>query len=69
MNVEHIYSFSKILYYRHNHSLNINWYRKLTFSGRDLNYLSDNPITQKRAIVCNFDDEGLLLFQNVYHFA
>ncbi|KYN02360.1 hypothetical protein ALC62_06740, partial [Cyphomyrmex costatus] len=37
------------------------WYRKLTFSGRFLNFLSNHPISQKRGVVFSLFDRAFLL--------
>ena len=41
--------------------LTFNWYKKLTFSGKFLNYFSNNPIFQKKDIIFSSVDKALLL--------
>lgn len=44
-----------------NDKVSTNWYRKPTYSGRLLHYRSNNPISQKKAVVYNLVDKAILL--------
>ena len=44
-----------------------NWFRKKTCSGRYLNYLSHHPDSQKKAMVFNLVDKGILLADAKFH--
>ncbi|XP_018373120.1 PREDICTED: uncharacterized protein LOC108767647 [Trachymyrmex cornetzi] len=44
-----------------------NWYRKPTFSGRYLNYLSNHPESQKRGIIFNLVDRAIFLSDSTFH--
>lgn len=44
-----------------------NWYRKKSYSGRLLNYLSDHPIHQKIAIIKNLTDKAINLSHPKFH--
>jgi len=41
--------------------LEFDWYKKPTFSGRTLNFLSHHPISQKRGVIINMIDRIFLL--------
>ena len=44
-----------------------NWFRKNTFSGRYLNFLSNHPFKQKIAIIKNLVDTAILLSHEKFH--
>ena len=44
-----------------------NWYTKKTYSGRVLNFLSNHPKHQKRAMVMNLVDKAIFLAHKKYH--
>ena len=48
-------------------NIKTNWYQKEISSGRTLNYNSNQPIHQKRAIVYNLVDRGIILSDKIYH--
>jgi len=48
-------------------TIEFDWYRKPTFSGRVLNFLSQHPITQKRGIIISMIDRAFLLSHPKYH--
>jgi len=43
------------------------WYRKPTFSGRVLNFLSHHPVTQKRGVLISMIDRAFLLSHPKHH--
>ena len=44
-----------------------NWYRKNTYSGRFLNFLSCHPFNQKLAVIKNLTDQAILLSHQSFH--
>ncbi|KYM94600.1 hypothetical protein ALC62_14773 [Cyphomyrmex costatus] len=50
-----------------NNRFRFDWYRKSTFSGRFLNFLSNHPISQKRGVIYSLVDRNLLLSDAVFH--
>ena len=44
-----------------------NWYRKPTYSGRVLHFLSNHPLHQKKAMVYNLVDKAILLSSGEFH--
>jgi len=47
--------------------LEFDWYKKPTFSGRTLHFLSQHPITHKRGVLMNMIDRAILLSNPKYH--
>jgi len=47
-------------------TIEFDWYRKPTFSGRVLNFLSQHPITQKRGVIISMVDRAFLLSHPKY---
>ena len=45
----------------------INWYRKPTFSGRYLNFLSHHPLANKKAIIFGLVDKCVFLSDKSFH--
>ncbi|KYN27931.1 hypothetical protein ALC57_02677, partial [Trachymyrmex cornetzi] len=43
------------------------WYRKPTFSGRFLNYMSNHPVSQKRGMIFSLVDRAFLLSDVCFH--
>jgi len=50
-----------------NNKVEFNWYRKPTFSGRVLNFMSHHPLTQKKGVIMNMVDRAFLLSHPGYH--
>ncbi|KYN28371.1 Dipeptidyl peptidase family member 6 [Trachymyrmex cornetzi] len=50
-----------------NEQLNFDWYQKPTFSGRFINFFSNHPMSQKKAIIFSLVDRALLLSNKEYH--
>lgn len=67
MEVDNSISFLDVKVTRVEEKLKTNWYRKPTYSGRLLHYHSNNPISQKKAIVYNLVDKAVLLSDPTYH--
>ena len=44
-----------------------NWYRKSTYSGRVLNFISNHPLQNKVAIIKNLVDRAVCLFHESFH--
>jgi len=47
--------------------LEFDWYKKPTFSGRTLNFLSHHPISQKRGVIINMIDRIFILSHPKFH--
>ena len=60
-------SFLDVLVHNNNGQIETNWYRKKTYSGRVLHFLSNHPITQKKAMVYNLVDKAILLSDSSFH--
>ena len=55
-------NFLDLMIYRDNYgNILTKWYRKTTYSGRVLNYLSDHPMQHKIAIIKNLTDKSIKL--------
>lgn len=67
MEADRSISFLDVKVFRIGHNISTNWYRKPTYSGRLLHYHSNNPISQKRAIVYGLVDKALLLSDPSHH--
>ncbi|KYN22422.1 hypothetical protein ALC57_05184 [Trachymyrmex cornetzi] len=52
----------------HNNKFIFDWYRKPTFSGRFLNFLSNHPLSQKRGTVFSLVDRAFLLSDYRFHY-
>ncbi|XP_018374076.1 PREDICTED: uncharacterized protein LOC108768217 [Trachymyrmex cornetzi] len=52
---------------KHNNGLIFDWYRKPTFSGRFLNYMSNHPVSQKRGMIFSLVDRAFLLSDVCFH--
>lgn len=50
-----------------NSKLNTNWYRKVTWSGRYLNFLSYQPLKCKKSVVTGLVDRAIILSHNKFH--
>lgn len=50
-----------------NNYIEFDWYRKLTFSGRFLNFFSHHPLTHKRGVVIGLTDRIFKLSHPRYH--
>ena len=48
-------------------SIQTNWFRKNTYSGRFLNYFSNHPLRHKIGIMKNLVDPAILLADNSFH--
>jgi len=48
-------------------TIEFDWHKKPTFSGRVLNFLSQHPITQKRGVIMSMIDKAFLLSHPKYH--
>lgn len=53
--------------YRDNNKLTTNWYRKPTFSGRYINFLSNHPIKYKINTIISLVDHAILLSDPRFH--
>ena len=51
----------------HNGKIVSNWYRKSTYSGRLLNFISNHPFQNKVAIIKNLVDRAVCLFHESFH--
>ena len=48
-------------------TIETNWYRKITYSGRYLKYFSHHPFHRKIAIIKNLVDTAILLSHEKFH--
>jgi len=61
-------NFLDITIIKNGNSLIFDWYRKSTWSGRYLNYLSHHPITHKRGVIYGLIDKIFLLSHPKFHY-
>lgn len=59
--------FLDVLLIHHNNKIKFNWYRKPTWSGRLVNFNSNNPISQKKAVVKNLVDRAIKVSDSEFH--
>ena len=67
LQVKNQISFLDILVINDKGNLITNWYCKPTYSGRILNFYSNHPISQKKAMVYNLVDRAILLSSSQFH--
>ncbi|KYN18349.1 hypothetical protein ALC57_09345 [Trachymyrmex cornetzi] len=60
-------NFLDVTIFIHNNNFVFDWYRKPTFSGRFLNFLSNHPLSQKRGTVFSLVDRAFLLSDYKFH--
>ena len=60
-------NFLELKLIRNNNRIITDWYHKETYSGRLLNYKSNHPISQKRAMVFSLVDKVFLLSDKAFH--
>ena len=67
LQVDNKISFLDVLISNEEGNLVTNWYCKPTYSGRVLNFYSNHPISQKKAMVYNLVDRAILLSSPKFH--
>ena len=65
---ENTFSFLNLLMIKNEDgTIDTNWHRKNTFSGRYLNYFSNHPLKPKIAIIKNLVDTAIILSHEKFH--
>jgi len=60
-------NFLDVMIINNNNLIEFDWFKKPTFSGRILSFLSDQPLTQKRGVIMNMTDRAFLLSHPKFH--
>ena len=61
-------NFLDVTIINNNNYLELDWYRKPTFSIRYLNYLSSHPISHKKGIIMDMLDRAMLFSDPQFHY-